>query len=200
MKQKIAIFASGSGSNALKIIEYFEERADISIALIVTNKGDSGVLNHASAHRIPSLLITRQLLDDEDYILGQMKSFGIDFIVLAGFLLLVPAYLVERFRKKMINIHPALLPKYGGPGMYGSNVHKAVKAANETESGITIHFVNSKYDEGGIIYQHSVKLSPDDTPEAIAKRVLKIEHAYFAPVIDKLLSGRDLPANLHNDS
>ncbi len=200
MKQKIAIFASGSGSNALKIIEYFEERADISIALIVTNKGDSGVLNHASAHRIPSLLITRQLLDDEDYILGQMKSFGIDFIVLAGFLLLVPAYLVERFRKKMINIHPALLPKYGGPGMYGSNVHKAVKAANETESGITIHFVNSKYDEGGIIYQHSVKLSPDDTPEAIAKRVLKIEHAYFAPVIDKLLSGRDLPANLQNDS
>ncbi len=200
VRKHIAIFASGTGSNALEIIKYFEGRSDVSVALIVTNREGAGVLNHARAYHIPSLVITKTILRDEDFMLAMLRSYDIDFIVLAGFLLLIPEFLVGEFSQKMINIHPALLPKYGGPGMYGQNVHRAVKAANETESGITIHFVNSKYDEGGIAYQHLVQLSPDDTPDEIAKKVLKLEHTYFAPVIDRLLTGRDHSAILHSDN
>ena len=200
VKNHIAIFASGAGSNALKIIEYFADRSDVTVALIVTNRGDAGVLTHAKEHHIPSLVITKELLRNENFMLKELMSFNIDFVVLAGFLLLVPEFLVERFKNKMINIHPALLPKYGGAGMYGKNVHRAVKEAHETESGITIHFVNTKYDEGGIVYQHSVQLSPEDTPDEIATRVLELEHAYFAPVIDQLLTGKDLTAIQDSDN
>ena len=200
VKSNIAIFASGSGSNALKIIEHFENRSDVSVALIVTNRDNAGVLNHATRHQIPSLIITKNLLSDEAFILEKLNLFGIDFIVLAGFLLLIPEFLVKRFARKMLNIHPALLPKYGGPGMYGSNVHRAVKQAQETESGITIHFVNTKYDEGGIVYQHTVSLSQDDTPEEIARRVLALEHLHYARVIDQLLTGRVHSAGIQSDS
>ncbi|RLD21590.1 MAG: phosphoribosylglycinamide formyltransferase, partial [Bacteroidetes bacterium] len=171
VKHNIAIFASGSGSNALKIIEYFAIHSEVSVALILTNREDAGVLDHAANHQIPSLVITKKLLQDEDFLLAKLGAFNIDFIVLAGFLLLIPKFLVEKFDHKMVNIHPALLPKYGGPGMYGKNVHIAVKEARETESGITIHFVNTKYDEGGIVFQHTVQLEKDDTPEEIASRV-----------------------------
>jgi phosphoribosylglycinamide formyltransferase 1 len=198
VKHNIAVFASGTGSNALKIIEYFEKRSDISVALVVSNREDAGVLSHAVSHHIPSLTITKKLLSDENFMLEKLRSYEITFVVLAGFLLLIPNFLVETFAQKMINIHPALLPKYGGPGMYGRHVHSAVKEAHETESGITIHFVSSKYDEGGIVFQHTVSLSPDDTPEDIAKRVLKLEHTFFAPVIDQLLTGRDQVANLQS--
>lgn len=200
VKNHIAIFASGTGSNALKIIEYFEDRSDVTVALIVTNRGDAGVLTHAKEHQISSLVITKELLRNENFMLKELMSFNIDFVVLAGFLLLVPEFLVERFKNKMINIHPALLPKYGGAGMYGKNVHRAVKEAHETESGITIHFVNTKYDEGGIVYQRSVQLSPEDSPDEIATRVLELEHAYFAPVIDQLLTGKDLTAIEDSDN
>jgi phosphoribosylglycinamide formyltransferase-1 len=198
--KNIAIFASGTGSNALRIIEYFGDRSDISVALIVTNHRDAGVLNHAIKHQIPSLIITRKSLSDKGFMLGELSSLNIDFIVLAGFLLLIPKFLVERFTQKMINIHPALLPKYGGPGMYGKHVHAAVKEAQETRSGITIHFVNSEYDDGAIVYQHTVQLSEDDTPDDIAARVLKLEHKYFAPVIDQLLTDRDLAVILQSDN
>jgi len=200
VNQHIAIFASGTGSNARSIIGYFEKRSDITVALIVTNRADAGVLNHAKRYGIPSLLITKKLLNDEKFMLGKLRSFGITFIVLAGFLVLIPKFLVLNFAQKMINIHPALLPKFGGSGMYGKHVHLAVKEAGESESGITIHYVNTEYDKGGIIFQRSVDLAPRDTPDEIATKVLKLEHAFFAPVIDKLLTGRDLATILHSDN
>lgn len=200
VKSNIAIFASGTGSNALKIIEYFANRSDVSVALIVTNRKDAGVLDHAVKYQIPSLVISKKLLGDKSYMLEKLSALSIDFIVLAGFLLLIPEFLVEGFVRKMVNIHPALLPRFGGPGMYGSNVHRAVKEAHETESGITIHFVNSKYDEGGIVFQHSVALSQEDSPDEIAKKVLKLEHEHFAPVIDHLITGRGHSAIHRSDS
>jgi phosphoribosylglycinamide formyltransferase-1 len=184
----IAIFASGTGSNALKILEHFKDRTDISVSLIVTNQKNAGVLNHASSFQVPQLILTKALLKNEEFMTTQLKAYEVDFIVLAGFLLLIPEFLVKQFYHKIVNIHPALLPKYGGPGMYGQNVHAAVKAAGELESGITIHYVNAKYDEGGIVFQKTVPLNTHDTPEDIAKKVLTLEHTYFAQVIDNLLT------------
>jgi phosphoribosylglycinamide formyltransferase 1 len=200
VNQNIAIFASGTGSNALNIITYFQDRPDVSVALIVSNRNGAGVLNHAADYRIPTLVVTKELLGEEIFMMEKLQSFNIDFIVLAGFLLLIPEFLVKAYSSKMINIHPALLPKYGGPGMYGKHVHRAVKEAKETESGITIHFVNTRYDEGGIVFQRTVQLSADDTPDDIAKKVLELEHKYFAPVIDRLLTGRDPEGDLHSDN
>lgn len=192
MKYHIAIFASGSGSNALKIIEYFNDRTDVNVSLIVTNSSDAGVLIHARNFNIPSFVISRTHLKDEEFITNTLHSFHINFIVLAGFLLLIPKYLVELFPKKMVNIHPALLPKYGGKGMYGKHVHEAVKQANEEESGMTVHFVNSRFDEGAEVFQKSIKLSPEDSPIEIARKVLTLEHRYFAPAIDFVLTGKEV--------
>ena len=186
-KHRIAIFASGGGSNALKIIEYFADRSDVDVSLVITNKPDAGVLKHAHTHHIPSYVVTRRLLKDADRINALLELHEIDFIALAGFLLLMPAAIVERFAGRIVNIHPALLPAYGGKGMYGMNVHRAVKEAGDTVSGMTIHFVNTKYDEGAIIFQDRVALEADDTAESIAAKVLKLEHKHFARVIDNLL-------------
>jgi len=187
-KKHIAIFASGSGSNARKILEYFEDREDIDVSLIVTNKRKAGVLQHAEEFDIPTLKIYRSYFYKTQGILKVLEDEKIDLIVLAGFLWLIPAYLIEAYPNKIVNIHPALLPKYGGKGMYGHHVHEAVKENKEKESGMTIHFVNERFDEGGHIFQAKCALEEGDTAEEIAKKVLKLEHANYAKVIDDLLS------------
>lgn len=185
--KRIAIFASGTGSNARKIVEYFKDHPKIEVSLIVSNNKEAKVLDMAHRHNIPTMILNKVLLKDRDYILEKFSIFPIDFIVLAGFLLLVPKYLVDAFPKNIVNIHPALLPKYGGKGMYGMNVHKAVKDSGERETGITIHYVNEHYDEGGIIFQASCPVLPEDSPETIAKNVLKLEHEFFAKTIENVL-------------
>ena len=183
----IAIFASGSGSNARKIIEYFKKNPSIRVALVVSNKKDAGVLNIAQEHKIPTLILSKSAFYETETLLETLAHYRISFVVLAGFLLLVPQYLIGRFTKKIVNIHPALLPKFGGKGMYGIHVHEAVKGAQETESGITIHYCNAHYDEGDIIFQAKTALSPTDTPQEIAKKVLALEHEHFAKVIEKII-------------
>jgi phosphoribosylglycinamide formyltransferase-1 len=183
----IAIFASGSGTNAQKIIDYFEQSTIARVALIVSNKSDAGVLSIAKKHDIPTVVINRQSFYEQTALLDILEKYDIGFLVLAGFLWLVPAYLVQAFPHKIINIHPALLPKFGGKGMYGHHVHHAVKASGATESGITIHFVNTQYDEGDIIFQATCAIHPDDSAEEIGRKVLKLEHEYFPKTIEKLL-------------
>jgi phosphoribosylglycinamide formyltransferase 1 len=185
--KKIAIFASGGGSNALKIIEHFANSAEVKVALVVANKAKAGVLEKAANHHIPTLIIGRKSFYETEDLLTQLNEYGIDFIALAGFLWLIPTYLVDAFPNKIVNIHPALLPKYGGKGMYGMNVHQAVHAAKDPISGMTIHFVNAHYDEGNIIFQAQCELSETDTPEEIASKVLVLEHRYFPQVIENVI-------------
>ncbi len=187
-KQQIAIFASGGGSNARKIIEYFKNSETIAVQLVVSNKKDAGVLDIAHASGIETLVIHRADFAREDQLLTELRARNIDYIVLAGFLLLVPTYLVAAFPQRIFNIHPALLPKYGGKGMYGHFVHEAVKAAGETESGMTIHLVNEQYDKGDILFQARCTLMPEDSPEDIARKVLALEHRYYAEVIEKTIT------------
>lgn len=184
--QKIAIFASGTGSNARKIVEYFQAHPNIEVALVISNKPTAPVLKMAAENQISTLIISKESFYQTEAILTALAQ--VDLIVLAGFLWLIPAYLIKHFPKKIINIHPALLPEYGGKGMYGKYVHQAVKAAGESHSGITIHYVNEVYDEGQIIFQESCELEADDTAEQIAQKVLALEHAHFAPVIEQLLT------------
>ncbi len=183
----IAIFASGSGSNARKIIEHFQDSTTGRVALVVSNKKDAGVLDIAAAHQIPTFLISRADFYDSKEILKILDEYRIDLIVLAGFLWLVPGYLIQAFPKKIVNIHPALLPLFGGKGMYGGHVHAAVKAAGAKESGITIHFANEHYDAGDIIFQTTCTLEEDDTPDIIARKVLALEHEHYPKVIEKML-------------
>jgi phosphoribosylglycinamide formyltransferase 1 len=187
-KTHIAIFLSGSGSNARKIIGHFEGHPSVKVALLVSNKPDLGAIAIAEENNIPLLSISKSMLYDESLFLKSLKSYDVNFIVLAGFLLLVPPYLVKYFEKKILNIHPALLPKFGGKGMYGHYVHEAVKAAGETESGITIHFCNAHYDEGDIIFQAKTVIAADDSPQDIARKVLALEHQHFAAVIETVLT------------
>ncbi|MEM6722551.1 MAG: phosphoribosylglycinamide formyltransferase [Bacteroidota bacterium] len=187
----IAIFASGTGSNALKIIEHFKDDPKVHVSLIVSNKASAGVLQHAKTYQIPQLIIDRTTFYDSAEILDELALLGVDLIVLAGFLWLVPNYLIKAYPDQIVNIHPALLPKYGGKGMYGMNVHRAVKAAGETRSGITIHYVNEQYDEGQIIFQADCSLSPEDEAADIARKVLELEHRYFAEVLETILDSSD---------
>ena len=184
---RIAIFASGTGSNARKIIEYFKNKPDITVNLVLSNKANAPVLDMAQDHGIDTLTLTRKAFYETEQLLAQLHQYAIDFIVLAGFLWLVPPYLVQAYPRRIVNIHPALLPRYGGKGMYGHRVHEAVKKAGERESGMTIHYVNENYDEGSIIFQSSCRLQPEDDPETIAGRVLRLEHEHFAPVIEQLI-------------
>ena len=183
----IAIFASGAGSNARKIIEYFENKGlRIKVSLIVCNVPDAGVLEIAKEKGIPSLIINKTDFTATGYV-ESLQNADINFIVLAGFLWKVPEVLVRAYPKAIINIHPALLPKYGGKGMYGARVHEAVIAAGEKESGITIHWVNEHYDEGAIIFQAKCSIDASDTAESLANKIHALEHAHFAPNIEKLL-------------
>jgi phosphoribosylglycinamide formyltransferase 1 len=185
--KNIAVFASGGGSNAQKIIDFFRTSSSVRVALVVSNKPDAKVLSIAHNNNIPTLVINRKDFYDSEQILHSLSLYDIDLIVLAGFLWLIPSYLVDAFEQKIINIHPALLPKYGGKGMYGMNVHEAVALAKEKESGMTIHFVNSHYDEGNVIFQAKCDLTEDDDAQSISQKVLALEHLYFAPVINKIL-------------
>jgi phosphoribosylglycinamide formyltransferase-1 len=183
----LAIFASGGGSNARKIIEHLNASPDLNVVLVVCNKKNAGVLDIAAEHGIPTLLIDRASFYESTAVLDELRSRDVDFIALAGFLWLVPGYLVQAYPRRILNIHPALLPKYGGKGMYGHHVHEAVKAAGDTVSGPTIHWVNEHYDEGDIVYQASTHLDPEDTPEDIARKVLALEHAHYPEVVERCM-------------
>jgi phosphoribosylglycinamide formyltransferase-1 len=186
--KNIAILASGAGSNAQKILEYFSDRMDIAVRLIISNKKEAGVLNIAKLASIDTFVVTRDTFYSTTDLLIELDKRNIDFIVLAGFLWLIPPYLIQHYPDRIINIHPALLPKYGGKGMYGHFVHEAVHLAKDTHSGITIHFVNEKYDEGSIVFQERCEILTSDQPEDIAKKVQVLEHSYYPTVIDQLVS------------
>ncbi|HMN90719.1 MAG TPA: phosphoribosylglycinamide formyltransferase [Saprospiraceae bacterium] len=185
--KNIAIFASGTGSNAAKIVAYFRNNPHIQVRLIVSNRSEAPVLNMARAAGIETLVVWKHEFYDTQNLLQILHARQIVFIALAGFLWLIPDYLVRAYPQRIVNIHPALLPRYGGKGMYGRHVHEAVKAAGESESGITIHYVNERYDEGDIIFQKKCILEPNDTSEDIAHKVQALEHRYFAPLIEQLL-------------
>ncbi|MEY4259840.1 MAG: hypothetical protein RL656_813 [Bacteroidota bacterium] len=190
--KNIAILASGAGSNAQKILEHFSDRMDIAVRLIVSNKPEAGVLNIAKVASIDTFVVTRDSFYTKTDLLVELDKRNIDFIVLAGFLWLIPPYLIQHYPNRIINIHPALLPKYGGKGMYGHFVHEAVHLAKDTHSGITIHYVNEKYDEGSIVFQERCEILPSDQPEDIAKKVQVLEHSYYPTVIDQLVSSLPL--------
>jgi phosphoribosylglycinamide formyltransferase 1 len=185
----IAIFASGTGTNAAKLIEYFRQHPNIRVSLIVSNRSDAGVLTLAQAQGIDQLVLQRAAFYETHSLLGDLQARQIGGIVLAGFLWLMPEYLVKAYAGRMVNIHPALLPRYGGKGMYGMNVHRAVKAAGDTHTGITIHYVNEHYDQGDIIFQARCAIAPEDSPEDIARKVQQLEHRHFAPVVEGLFQG-----------
>ena len=190
--KNIAILASGAGSNAQKILEHFSDRMDIAVRLIVSNKQEAGVLNIAKVASIDTFVVTRDSFYSSTDLLIELNKRNIDFIVLAGFLWLIPPYLIQHYPDRIINIHPALLPKYGGKGMYGHFVHEAVHLAKDNHSGITIHYVNEKYDEGSIVFQERCEILPSDQPEDIAKKVQILEHLYYPTVIDQLVSSLPL--------
>ena len=187
MKKRIAIFASGSGSNAQKIMEHFKRSSEAEVVLILTNNPQAYVLQRADNFEIPSHIFSRNEFYDTDAVIRLLKNLQVDLIVLAGFLWLVPPTLLAAFPNKIINLHPALLPKFGGKGMYGDHVHKAVLAAGEEESGITIHFVNEHFDEGEILHQSRFKIESGDTLEIIKFKGQQLEHQNFPRVIESLL-------------
>jgi phosphoribosylglycinamide formyltransferase-1 len=185
--KKLAIFASGSGTNAQRIAEYFSGHPQITIKLILCNKPDAYVLTRAAKLGINSLVFDRKTFYETDEIPRLLKKENISLIVLAGFLWLIPQSLLEAFPNRIINIHPALLPKFGGKGMYGEKVHRAVLEAGEMESGISIHRVNQNYDEGSIILQARCPVFEDDSPETLAARIHELEYRHFPLVIEKIL-------------
>lgn len=187
MPINIAIFASGAGSNAQKIIDHFRRNHKMKIALIVCNNPLAGVLQIAEKEKIKSLQIERQRFLKGDAYLPELEDGNIDFIVLAGFLWKIPTALIEAYPQKIVNIHPGLLPKFGGKGMYGQFVHEAVIAAGEKESGITIHYVDEKYDHGDTIFQAKCEVSPDDNPHSLAQKIRALEHKHFPVVVEKLV-------------
>ncbi|HLP51926.1 MAG TPA: phosphoribosylglycinamide formyltransferase [Chitinophagales bacterium] len=185
--QHIAIFASGKGSNAQAIIEYFKNHPTIKVALVVTNNPDAGVIKIAHQHKIISAIVSKNFMGNEENMNKLLGALNIDLIVLAGYLQLIPAFLIKKFENRIINIHPALLPKHGGKGMYGKKVHEAVLTANDTETGITIHYVNERYDEGKAILQKAVAVGTTDNAETIAAKVQQLEHEWFPKTIEQLL-------------
>jgi len=183
----IAIFASGAGSNAKKIIDYFKKSEVIKIALIVCNNSSAGVLHIAAKENIPLLLLEKERFRSAGYI-SELKKWKIDFIVLAGFLWKIPPVLIKAYPNKIINIHPALLPAYGGKGMYGNAVHAAVIESKDKESGITIHYVDEIYDHGKIIFQATCAVDETESIDSLANKIHKLEHTFYAPQIEKLLA------------
>ncbi len=187
MKINIAVFASGSGSNAEKIIQHFEGHPDITVKVILSNKKNAYVLERAEKHNITSQVFSREDFYNSSNVTDILEKSEVHWIVLAGFLWLIPISLIENYKNKIINIHPSLLPKYGGKGMYGKHVHQSVFDNMEAESGITIHYVNEAYDEGQVIFQKSITLDVCDTPDIIAKKVQTLEHQYFPKIIENTI-------------
>lgn len=186
---KLAIFVSGGGTNCENIIRYFQGNPEVEIPIVVSNKSDAYAIVRAERLGIPTTVISRQQLNEDQQLVLQTVS-GCDYIILAGFLPKVPDYLISAFPRHIINIHPALLPKYGGKGMWGHHVHEAVKAAGETETGITIHYVNNELDAGEQIAQFSTALTPEDTPDDIADKVHVLEMANFPKVIEQVINNQ----------
>ena len=184
----IAIFASGTGTNAARIIAHLKNHPSMHVSLVVCNKAGAGVLQLASRHQIPVLMLEKETFFRGHAYLPDLQQKGIDFIVLAGFLWKIPPTLIAAYPEKIINIHPALLPKFGGKGMYGEKVHAAVIAAGEQESGITIHYVNEQFDEGTHIFQAKCPVKPLDTPDTLAQRIHELEHRFYPEIVEKLVS------------
>ena len=184
----IAIFVSGSGSNCENLIKYFAGSQRVNCALVVSNKADAYALVRAQSHGVPTAVTPKPQLNDADVMLPLLRQYHIDFIVLAGFLPLVPDFLIDTYPRRIINIHPALLPKYGGTGMWGHHVHEAVKAAGETETGMTVHYVTPVCDSGEIIAQFRCPLSPDDTVDDIAEKEHQLEMAHFPQVVEQCIA------------
>lgn len=188
-RKRIAIFASGNGTNCENIIRYFQAKGDAEIAFVLSNKADAYALVRARRLGVKTVVMTRDSFNDESAVMELMRREHVGFIVLAGFLLLVPPFLIDAFDHRIVNIHPALLPKYGGKGMYGRHVHEAVKAAGESETGMTVHWVTREYDSGAIIAQYKTAISPTDTVDDIAAKEHELEMKYFPEVIDRIVSG-----------
>ncbi len=187
--KKIAIFASGSGTNAENIIQYFKDSDEVKVALVLTNNPEAGVIQRARKLNVPTIVFNKQNFAKEDTVVNILEKTQIDWVVLAGFLWLVPQNLVHAFPNKIINIHPALLPKYGGKGMWGHHVHEAVVQNRETESGITIHLVNEHYDEGKVLFQANCQVTPQDTADDVAQKIHSLEYEHFPKIIQKCISG-----------
>lgn len=187
MSIKIAVFGSGSGTNAENIIQYFECNPSIEVTLVLSNKADAYILERARLHHIPSVVCTKTDFNNAVVLLSLLKEHEVDFIVLAGFLLQIPVGLIHAYPNKIINIHPALLPKYGGKGMYGDRVHEAVIASGDKFSGITIHYIDEHYDSGSIIFQAKCEVLPTDTPLDLAARIHTLEYKYFPKVIEETI-------------
>jgi phosphoribosylglycinamide formyltransferase-1 len=185
--KNIAIFASGSGTNAENIITYFSTRNTAKVAIVLSNKRDSYVLERAAKHNVRSVFFDRKEFYVTGKVLRYLLLYKIDFIVLAGFLWLVPENILEQYNERIINIHPALLPGYGGKGMYGEYVHRAVIENREKESGISVHFVNKSYDEGDIIFQARCKIEPSDTPDTLAQKIHALEYEHYPKVIEDIV-------------
>lgn len=185
--RNIAIFASGSGTNAENIIKYFSNRNSARVTLILSNKREAYVLKRAATLGIKSFFFDRTDLYEKENVLDYLSAYRIDFIVLAGFIWLIPENILNLYDRRIINIHPALLPRYGGKGMYGERVHEAVIGNHEKESGITIHFVNKVYDDGDIIFQARCNIEPWETPESLAKKIHALEYEYFPEKIEELV-------------
>ncbi len=188
--KKIAIFASGSGTNAENIVKYFQGHPEIEVSVIVANRKAAGVVERAERLGMPCLYFPKEEWASGENVLKAMRERDIDLIVLAGFLAMIPNALLEAYPDRIINIHPSLLPKYGGKGMYGDHVHQAVIANHETESGITIHYVNAHIDSGAPIAQFSCPVLPDDTPATLAARIHSLEYTHYPPIIAHLLITR----------
>lgn len=185
--KNIAIFASGSGTNAEKIMDYFRDHTHARVCLLLSNKKDAYALTRAEKFDVPWYVFSREEFYESDIVIDMLRANKIDLIVLAGFLWLVPVELIRAFPGKIINIHPALLPKYGGKGMYGMRVHEAVINSGDKESGITIHYVNENYDKGKIIFQGKCRITPEDNPESLAAKIHQLEYKYFPKVIEDLI-------------
>jgi len=189
--KRIVLFASGSGSNVENIVDYFQEKPEITIACVLTNNRNAKVIDRCNRLKINNLCFNKTAFSTTDCVLNILQNLKPDLIVLAGFLLKIPENIIQNFPNKIINIHPALLPKYGGKGMYGDHVHEAIKANNEIETGITIHYVTKNYDEGAIIHQSKIEISSVDSASDIAQKVHQLEYQYFPVVIERLLNKDD---------
>jgi phosphoribosylglycinamide formyltransferase 1 len=190
-KHQLAIFSSGNGTNAEEIMKHFKDHPSIRVKLLLSNNPQAFALERAKKFKVPTRVFGKEHFRESDEVIGWLKDAGITHVILAGFMWLIPTNLIKAFPKNIVNIHPALLPKFGGKGMYGMKVHEAIKAAGESESGITIHLVNEHYDEGEILAQKTVAIASIDTPEDIANKVHQLEYKYYPAVIEAWIKAQD---------